>query len=855
MALLRTIWDKLVAVVKWCWRCGHVIWVCRVAVAGVAAGGYLLAYTEQARDLFADLSVTPMEWGVFLILVFCWALIVHAEGRRALQHDDWVPESQAGGLSDKCPGGLSYDCRRALQKSYFYPALWLPGLLGFLVFFSVGFAIFRTYLNLSPAAPGLPEAARAVTLALYLLAFTFLEALVYICLYWKPWVFRWKRWSYRVWIKETPTGESLEPEQWSRKPPLLAGTAPLLASKLPGYTRPTTPEVPLEGLDKFLGFVSFVTFLLLLVTIYYPHYFAELLPRLFVIPVLFGGSVVVLGEVTAWSMRLRTPLLLAIVAIGLGLVYFTERFHDARWIEATVEPSKAAGDKRQISFADAVERWKAANKCAGSDASRCPRPILIAGAGGASRAGFFTATVVGALIDLGLDDKRGAPYGNIRSRIFALSTVSGSSAGAAVMRAALLDAAARNDPNTPPCKTGGTGSWFGQPMMTTDKTFDPKKNWRDCFQAILAGDFLSPIFVALATRDNFPLPFNNPMTGRPYWPDRAVLLEQAFERRYHRFTTEGGNSESCPDQPPKAGSDGLCRPFGYHPDPTAAGAWVPIFFINGMSVFSGRRIVVGDVATTNSYRPNATFMPLAYDINDVRIRKTKEQENKQAVEKGTDIRLSTAATMSARFPVISPQGLLRTLHGDVTDQIVDGGYFENDGLATISDVARALKDGFKLDPVVIRIVNEPSKPKDAAAEKTRPPEPTAKQRSERSLFDDFLAVARALVASRSGHEDDNAASLKSVLARETRLYEIGVYEFAPPESDAPAAQRSMSPQTNPVCRREVKSGAKMENVSMSWWMSQPVQAYLDAQLCLPANWERLECELREGRTNSGGECP
>jgi hypothetical protein len=43
----------------------------------------------------------------------------------------------------------------------------------------------------------------------------------------------------------------------------------------------------------------------------------------------------------------------------------------------------------------------------------------------------------------------------------------------------------------------------------------------------------------------------------------------------------------------------------------------------------------------------------------------------------------------------------------------------------------------------------------------------------------------------------------------------------------------------------------MEHVSMSWWMPQPVQAYLDAQLCLPANWKRLECELREGRTTPG----
>jgi hypothetical protein len=827
MALLRTIRDAIVALLccvihpaSWpgaLWRCGRIIWVCRVAVVSVAAAGYVVAYTVQARDMFADLGIKTWQWGWFLALVFFGAWIVHAEGRKALQHDDWVPESQVG--------GFSYDRRRELQEIYWYPAVWVPRLLSLVVFFFVGFAIWRTQHNLESAAKALPEAAQAVTLAWVLLACTIVVALLYIGLIWKA----------RVpgdWIVPTPAGD---PPRWSHEPPLLAGTAPVLA-RLTGYAR-STPTVPKEPVDWALGFVRVLIVVLLLVMIFAPHLFAAQWPRLFFVPLLLSGAVVLLGEVAAWSMRWRTPLLLGIAMIAFIAVYFTASFHDTRWIETTVEPSKAAGNKQQISFADAVDRWKAANQCTGTPAN-CPRPILIAGAGGASRAGFYTATVVGALIDLGLDKNKGAPYGDIRSRIFAVSTVSGSSVGAAVVRAALLDAAARNDPNTPPCKSAGTGSWFGRALATADRTFDPTKNWRDCFQAILVGDFLSPVFVALAYRDNFP--FINPLTNRPAWSDRAVLLEQAFERRYHRFTVDGGNSVSCPDQPPKTGSDGLCRPFGYHPDPKAAGAWVPIFFINGTSVFTGRRIVVGDVATTDNYKPDATLMPLAYDLNDVRKRKTQD---KPPVERGTDIRLSTAATMSARFPIISPQGLLRTLYGDVTDQIVDGGYFENDGLATSMDVAVALRQGFKLDPVVIRIVNEPSKPWDPAADKTRPPAPVAE---DRSLFDDIFAIARALVASRSGHEDAYAASLKSVLP----LYEIGVYEFA----DSPTGQRSMSPQSNPVCRREVKGRAKMEQVSMSWWLSQPVQAYLDAQLCLPANWERLECELRKGRMSQGGDC-
>jgi hypothetical protein len=151
----------------------------------------------------------------------------------------------------------------------------------------------------------------------------------------------------------------------------------------------------------------------------------------------------------------------------------------------------------------------------------------------------------------------------------------------------------------------------------------------------------------------------------------------------------------------------------------------------------------------------------------------------------------------------------------------------------------------------VRIRNEPDELSDPKADKTRPP--PAKSQG-RSVFDDYFAIARALIAARSGHEDQFAVSVTNVLGDEKRFYDIGVYEIGGATSTLPASQLPMKPATNPVCRREINAAAKLENVSMSWWMSQPVQAYLDAQLCLPANWERLECELRDGRTVDGEEC-
>ena len=55
-----------------------------------------------------------------------------------------------------------------------------------------------------------------------------------------------------------------------------------------------------------------------------------------------------------------------------------------------------------------------------------------------------------------------------------------------------------------------------------------------------------------------------------------------------------------------------------------------------------------------------------------------------------DVRLSTAATNSARFPVISPPGAVRNRKDNVVDRIVDGGYIENYGAITAMELAVAI---------------------------------------------------------------------------------------------------------------------------------------------------------------------
>src|SRR5262245_23898751 len=511
--------DVVRALGRTLWRWGLVIWVCRVPVASTLAGGFLLALAPQARDFFADLGIAWWEWAIFFGLVFAWAWIVHSGARRALQHDDWVPEAHA-------PGGLSDERRKELQVEFYWPALIIPRALGLLVFFFIGWGVCQTRRNLQDAS-ALPMAHGAVTVTLWLLIATIVVMVVFVALTWQ-WRTIQRRWPAVARFSTAPNQV------------LLIGSLPVLAGLWQSRGVPNASGQQLARANRLLLAARVLILLALLVTLVDPHLVAAWVPRVFFAPVLFAGVVLLLGEFAAWSHRLRTPLLLIVAGFAAASLYFVDRFHDVHWI-ATRESSTP----RQITFETAVKRWMRANDCDPAAGRECPRPILIAGAGGASRAAFLTASVVGGLMDL---DR--AQFGNVRNRIFAMSTVSGSSVGAVVVRAAMADAVERGRPHDPPCVTGGTRAWFGciASSYGMKGTFDPKTSWRDCFQAIIAGDFLSPVMVGLAYRDTFPL--GNPFNGTAWWADRAQLLEQGFERRYHRMTTNK-RARTCRDLPAK----------------------------------------------------------------------------------------------------------------------------------------------------------------------------------------------------------------------------------------------------------------------------------------------------------------
>jgi hypothetical protein len=828
------------SIAGWIWRFFRILWVCRVAAFSALVGGLLIANVDQARDLFADTGLAWYSWLVFFVLLFVWAWLVHGMGRRALQFDEWMPEWHV-------PGGLDGFDRSALRKPYYGLAVWMPRLLGLVIFLATAWALQLTLRNLLPAT-GLEQAQAAVSQIWKLLVCTALTGAAYL-----GFVAYWRGLRARM-MKRSQVEE-----------PLLIGAQSVLLLGGRAILHPKTGwpkfiEIFHSPLNRTLVAVAIFVTLLFMVAIAEPNAVSDWFPRVIFVPILLGGFVLLLGEIASLSHRYATPLLVCFFVVGGFMGYWLKYYNDVRWV-APAKTSATTGADHQLGLLQAIERWRVDNKC--EKPKPCPRPIVIAGAGGASRAGFFTASVVGAMIDAGAADPASG-LGDVRSRIFALSTVSGSSVGAVMMRAAWMDALQKGDIGKPPCVEAGTTAWFrGVAATPMDKggAKPAAVSWRDCFQKLMAGDFLSPVFVGFTYRDIFPL--GSPISRKGWGQDRSGLLEQSFERWYRAMT--GADVTPCD----ASDNSGLCRRLGHlpdRPDLHAAGDWIPLLFVNGTSVSTGRRIIVSDIRIGCIVADDRRFLELAYDYRELRdpaVRKGHDRCAPSVADEGKDIdmRLSTVALMSARFPLVSTQGVIRDIDGAIVDSVVDGGYFENDGLATSADIVRELQtDG--LQPVVIRIVNEPDSKiddslklgggvrnsqkvdaltlsgmvhRDGEDEPIRPALPAAE---ERTLFDVYTSIGRALYATRSGHEEGHLAYLRATL--NGPLVRIGVDAIAVLDPARPVAAQSAQ---NAFCRSPVKVATAMDFVSMSWWMSQPVQAYLDAQLCRP-QVERLMCVLK-----------
>ena len=180
----------------------------------------------------------------------------------------------------------------------------------------------------------------------------------------------------------------------------------------------------------------------------------------------------------------------------------------------------------------------------------------------------------------------------------------------------------------------------------------PCEQLTECAQKILGADFLSPQFSLALFPDLLqrflPFPINA-------W-DRSRGLDIAMEESWK---TQIPNSDAF-DHP-------LSTPFYQYWQPDGQS---PALVLNTTNVETGQRLLLSPFRMKN-VRTLADF-------------NTKSQA----------LALSTAAGLSARFPVISSAGWFKHQVNDETYRVrlIDGGYVDNSGLATTRDIIAALEE-------------------------------------------------------------------------------------------------------------------------------------------------------------------
>lgn len=257
-------------------------------------------------------------------------------------------------------------------------------------------------------------------------------------------------------------------------------------------------------------------------------------------------------------------------------------------------------------------------------------------------------------------------------------------------------------------------------------------------QQVLARDFLAPLAAGLLYPD-----FLQRFMPAALFADRAVTFEEGLESGFEKVI----------------GQDTLKQSFSNLTAETAA-PW-PALFLNSTWSENGRRIVAAAYEMPASQRLYADLISSL----------------------GHDLRLSTAAHNSARFPYASPPGswTLTLAPGGqqpgqepphLLQRLQDGGLFENYGAETAMELLRAAEvyfanHGYYFDPMVILISSDPSLPKNLA-------EPQIKQPIEFGY--EVFTTVRTYTATRVGRGAEAASRLKAELIRLQKNQRPGLEE-------------------------------------------------------------------------------
>lgn len=301
-------------------------------------------------------------------------------------------------------------------------------------------------------------------------------------------------------------------------------------------------------------------------------------------------------------------------------------------------------------------------------------------------------------------------------------------------------------------------------------------------QRILGQDFLSPVTAGLLFPDLlqrfFPIPFG--------WADRQRFLELGFERAAAPALGPSLNPMSSAFTGLYAG--------GYE-------LRIPSLLLNTTVVDSGRRAIVSNIAL-EGFTDSLDLLAEGFTTRA--------------------IRLSAAAGASARFTYVSPAGSLMGGGGQGPQKLrlVDGGYFENSGAATLVDLWSLIEDP-TLFPILILIRNDPQAPPVCQGRHggdTLGPGPVGSPAE--NLLSELASPIRALL---------NARTARGRLAEVDGAKRVGRSKGAVIElSLAAVAQAALKRTASPAERERIKQ--RLVEPPLGWSLSQTAREAMSETL-------------------------
>ena len=348
--------------------------------------------------------------------------------------------------------------------------------------------------------------------------------------------------------------------------------------------------------------------------------------------------------------------------------------------------------------------------------------LLVAAEGGGIRAAYWAAVVLGRLQDR---------HPAFARQLFGISGVSGGSLGASVFVALLHD--------------GDPGSSCRDFARRREHAVDAEQvgPLEMCAQEVLRQDFLAPAVGKLVAPDF--LQWFVPVPVPAF--DRARAIEDSFSAAYEQVTGHNTLDEAFLSVSRCQGRDCQDQEAIAH----------PALLLNGTHVHTGQRLLRAPFTWPTRFAddPSQNQMPQVTDLTALL----------QA-----DVRLSTAAHDSARFTYVSPAGRLVSAEGRDLGHVVDGGYFENSGAATLKDVLDVLEGSVvaaQVEFVVVYLCNNP----DRCYGATVGSDP-AQARSRAPGLGEVFSPVRALLGARDARGSLAIAHMKQALGR--RFLEFGV---------------------------------------------------------------------------------